>query len=65
MFVGVATLTRPGAAGANRIEIARPQVGARSLAPGVQRITLTATDAAGSRSVPRTTTLTARRAARR
>lgn len=64
-FVRVATLTRSGAAGANRIDIARLRVGTRTLVPGVHRITLTATDVSGNRSASRATTLTVRRAPQR
>jgi hypothetical protein len=49
-FVRVATLTRSGAAGANRIDIVRLRVGTRTLVPGVHRITLTATDTARNRA---------------
>jgi len=48
-------------AGANRVRFAGRLSATRTLRPGTYRLTVTATDAAGNRSRPQRTVLTARR----
>jgi hypothetical protein len=52
-FVKKGTLTRAGAAGANSVKFTG-RIGRRALKPGSYRVSITATDAAGNRSKPKT-----------